>query len=130
MRVASWYCVIVGSLMVLQWALSLAAGEVPELRTAPVEIAMHLAAELMTAFGLVAAGISMLRGRKSARPVALFALGMLVYTIIQSPGYFAARGDWPMVALFGALFVGGLWAALQIARDPGLIPPHDSNARR
>ena len=33
------------------------------------------------------------------------ALGMLLYTVIVSPGYFAQLGQWAMVAVFALLLV-------------------------
>ena len=38
----------------------------------------------------------------------LVALGMLLYTVIVSPGYFAQRGEWPLVAMFGVLLLSAL----------------------
>lgn len=116
MRCPSSFCVAVGLLMAGQWAFFLASGNVPELRTAPVEIGLHLAAELLTAALLVAGGVGAGKRRSWGRPLATFALGMLAYTVVQSPGYFAARGAWPMVGLFAALLVGTAAAALSLWR--------------
>ena len=37
--------------------------------------------------------------------LALVGLGMLLYTVIQSPGYFLARHQWPPVVMFAVLGV-------------------------
>ncbi len=116
MRLAAWFCLAVGALIPLQWGFFLATGQVPELRTAPVQIALHLAAEACTSALLLAAGAGALRRRPWAHPAALVGLGMLCYTVIQSPGYFAARGAWPAVAMFAALLAGAVASAVRLAR--------------
>jgi len=117
-RFASVFCIGVGLLMAGQWSFFLATGNVPELRTEPVEIGLHLAAELVTAVLLVAGGVGVWREAGWGRSLVLFALGMVAYTEVQSPGYFAARGVWPIVAMFAVLLVGTVVAALKVAGAP------------
>ena len=103
MRFAGWFGLSVGLLMLGQWAFFLLAGQVPELTTAPWSIGFHLAAEAATAGALILAGVALLRGRVWGRLVYLPALGMLIYSVIASAGYFAQSGAWPLVAIFGLL---------------------------
>ena len=99
------FSIIVGVLMFGQWAFFLAAGAVPELQTEPLRISLHLAGEFLTAACLLVAGIALL-GRKSwSKWFGLMAAGMLAYTVIVSPGYFAQQGQWPLVAMFAVLLV-------------------------
>ncbi len=116
MRFASVFCIGVGLLMAGQWSFFLAKGNVPELRTAPVEIGLHLAAELVTAALLVAGGVGAWMRAPWGTPLATFALGMVAYTEIQSPGYFAARGVWPVLVMFALLLVGTAVAAVRLGR--------------
>src|SRR5512133_2081193 len=53
MKFAGWYCVVVGFLMLAQWGFFLIAGQVPEMQTAPIALAFHLAAEAATALALI-----------------------------------------------------------------------------
>jgi hypothetical protein len=105
MTFAAWYAIIVGVLMFGQWAFFLAAKQVPELKTEPVRISFHLAAEFLTAAALIAGGVGLLA--QSAWGVQIYpvAMGMLIYTIIVSPGYFAQQRAWPLVGMFGVLLV-------------------------
>jgi hypothetical protein len=105
MKFSAWYSILVGVLMAGQWAFFLAAGAVPELQTEPIALVFHLAAELATAACLLVAGIALLRGANWGRNLALFAAGMLGYTTMVSPGYFAQLGQWSMVGMFAALLV-------------------------
>jgi hypothetical protein len=104
-RAIAYYCIVVGALMAIQWLFFLATGNVPELETEPLAIAFHLVAELATAIALILAGVGLLRRVRWALPVSLAALGMLLYTVINSAGYFAEQGVWAMVAMFGVLLI-------------------------
>jgi hypothetical protein len=115
MKFAGIFALVLGLLMVGQWTASLATGQVPELATAPLEIAFHLAAEILTALALVLAGLAILKKIRWGRTLFLVAGGMVIYSIINSPGYFAQRGQWPVVALFGALFFAAVFALMAAA---------------
>jgi hypothetical protein len=105
MRFSAWYFISLGALMFGQWGFFLAAGAVPELKTEPVRIGFHLASELVTAVCLLVGGIALLRGKTWARSAALIAAGMLAYTSIVSPGYFAQQGQWPLVIMFALILI-------------------------
>ena len=115
MKFTAWYSIVVGLLMLAQWVFFLAAGQVPELQTEPYRIAFHLAGEALTAILLVASGVGLLRHKTWARTLAFFALGMLAYTAIVSPGYFAQQGAWPLVAMFAVLLILAFVSLLRLA---------------
>jgi len=83
----------------------LITGNVPELQTGPIHIAFHLAGEFTTAALLIAGGFGLLTVRKWGYHVFLLSLGMLLYTIIVSPGYFAQLGQWVFVEMFAVLVI-------------------------
>ncbi len=116
MRFAAWCSLVIGALMLAQWSLFLAAGQVPEVHTEPVRLAFHLAAEAATAVALMAAGVALLRGRPNAWKLGLVANGMLIYTVIVSPGYFAQKGQWPLVAMFAVLLFLAVASITQLVR--------------
>ncbi len=105
MKFPAWYSILVGVLMIGQWGFFLAVGAVPEVQTEPIALAFHLAAECATAICLVAGGLALLRQAVWSKKLALLAAGMLAYTTIVSPGYFAQQGQWPLVAMFVGLLV-------------------------
>jgi hypothetical protein len=120
MKFPAWYGIGVGVLMIGQWMLSIAAGSVPEFASAPWEIAFHLAAETSTALLLIIGGVAALRSVTWSKPVLLLGLGMVIYSEIVSPGYFAQLGQWAFVALFAVLLFGAVLAAtrlLQVDRE-------------
>jgi len=99
------YSIIVGIGMLGIWIVQLATGQAPELQTAPIEIAMAITADWLTAIMLLVAGVGLLSERTWAYKLYLFALGMLVYSVLISSGYFAQLGDTIFVVLFAVLFV-------------------------
>jgi len=118
-RSIAYYCIVVGALMGIQWLFFLVTGNVPELETEPLAIGFHLVAELVTAVALILAGIGLLRRASRALPVTLLALGMLLYTVINSAGYFAEQGVWVVVGMFGVLLILTLLAAWALVKgDP------------
>jgi len=87
------------------WLFFIIAGLVPEFETKPAEIILHLVAEFTTAFVLIASGIVTLRGLYSGKWLYPFSIGMLMYTLIVSPGYYLQSGDYPFVIMFGVLLI-------------------------
>lgn len=78
-------------------------GQLLELETAPFEIGYHLVAEVLTALVLVLSGVGVLRAGRVAGRLYPIALGMLGYTVVNSAGYDAERGEWLVVGMFAAL---------------------------
>lgn len=105
MKFSAWFSILVGILMIGQWGFFLAAGQVPELQTEPMRIIAHLIAEFLTAFLLIVGGVSCLKKKVWSNNLLLVAAGMLLYTIIVSPGYFAELKQWPIVGMFVALII-------------------------
>lgn len=113
---AAVYGLFGGFLMMGWWLFSFAKGQVPEVTTEPIRLSFHVAAEFLTATLLVVSGFGLLFGGEGwALPVYLVAVGMLLYSVIVSPGYFAQRGEWPLVGMFVALL---LLALLSLASLP------------
>lgn len=114
MKFAGWYGIIVGLLMLIQWSFFLATGQVPELETEPVRIYFHLASELVTAFGLLVSGAALLWRKPWAPMFYLLAAGMLLYSVIVSPGYFAQQGQWGLVGMFAIVLIFTLTSIVRV----------------
>ena len=102
---AAIYAIVVGAGMIGQWLVFLATGQVPELVTEPLRIRFHLAAEFATALALLVGGLALLTGQAWGRWFYLLAMGMLLYTVIVSPGYFAQKGQWAFVGMFAVVLL-------------------------
>ena len=117
MKYSAWYGILTGILMVAPWIFSILSGGVPELETVPWAIGFHLAAEMSTALVLIIAGIALLKSVSWGKPLLLTGLGMVIYSEIVSPGYFAQQSQWAMVAIFAILLFGATWAVTSILRN-------------
>jgi len=120
MNFVAWYALVVGISMLLQWGFFLLTGQVPQLRSEPYRIAFHLIGEFITAAALIYSGFGLLRRWRLAREMILVALGMLFYTAIVSPGYFAQQGQWVFVAMFALLLGLGIVALGAAVRERGI----------
>jgi hypothetical protein len=108
------FAIVVGIGMIGMWSVSYFTNQIPELETEPVRIKFHLAAEFVTAIVLLAAGISLLTGQHWAIETYLISMGMLFYTVIVSPGYFAQKGQWAYVVMFAVILVLALVSIFMI----------------
>ena len=101
------------------WAMLLGTDQVPELRTARVEISFHVAIE--SAMGLCAllTAAALARGWAHRRALALFTNGMLAYSVVNSAGYYAQAGDLGMVGMFALLLAFALSSSVRLAPRSG-----------
>lgn len=122
-RAVGVYELTVGVAVLLWWAFALATGSVPEIDDGDAAIWFHLTAEGLMALALLTAGLLLLRRHYLGRSLSGFALGALLYSTVNSAGYFAESGEGPLVGMFFVLFVGAVIAAWRLltARE-GLSP--------
>jgi len=104
-RFYSFFAIVVGILMLLMWSFFLFAGMVPELDSRPAEIILHLCAEFSTALALIVAGFLAFKSSGHRKWLYPLSIGMLLYTLIVSPGYYIQSGDYLFVVMFGSLIV-------------------------
>lgn len=117
MKFSAWYGIVVGFGMIAQWALLIISGSVPELQTEPWRITLHLAAEMTTALMLITSGIATLKSIAWGKTVLLVGLGMVMYSEIVSPGYFAQLGQWSLVVMFAMLLFGATVAVMKLLKE-------------
>lgn len=103
-KLASFYSIFMGICMIGMWTIFLSTGGVPELQTRPFEIILHITAEILTALSLILGGFGLLRDQRWGFQTYLFSMGMLVYTLIVSPGYYMQIGNFAFVGMFGTFF--------------------------
>lgn len=113
MRFVAWFQIVVGTAVAGLWTVLLLARQVPEVEQDRVDIWFHIVAELVMAALLLGGGVALLHRARAGRLVAGLALGWLGYSAINSAGYYAESGDWPVVAGF-ALIVAVAAAAFTV----------------
>ncbi len=117
MKFSSWYGIIVGTLIIFQWIFFISTGSVPEMQSTPWAIGFHITAEILLALALLAGGIATLRSKSWGEKILLVALGMAIYSEINSPGYFAQLGQWALVAMFAVLLFGATVSVMLLLKQ-------------
>lgn len=111
MEIGDWYLVVVPILIGLGilgfWFGAIVTHSVPEIDGGGIEIWFHIAAEVVTGFLLAVGGIAVLVESEATLSIVLssLSLGMLIYTLIASPGYYAERAQASRMWMFA-----GIWA--------------------
>lgn len=98
---------VTGIGMLSFWSMAMLSGRVPEVREGRIDIWFHIGAEFATALALIGGGVAVLVDHTAPWSVVLssLGLGLLVYTLIASPGYYAQRRNLPMAGMFA-----GFWS--------------------
>lgn len=99
----AWFELVIGVLIAGLWITLLVKQQVSEIRLGRRDIFFHVAAELITSILLIGAGTSVLVRSKPAESAVSVAAGALLYTTINSAGYYADRLQWEVVTMFGVL---------------------------
>ncbi len=115
-KIKAIYSIIVGVSMLAMWVMFYVTDGIPELITKPMEIYIHIFAEAVTALMLIAAGYGLLRELKWGVRLYLIASGMLLYTLINSSGYFIQNGDVAMVTMFFVLTIITLFLLIRTGK--------------
>jgi len=93
------YGILVGLSMIGMWAYLLLTDQVPPSEK-PWAITFHLIAEFSTAILLIVSGVGLWLNSEWAKRLSLISLGMLLYSVVASPGYYAQKNNLPMVVMF------------------------------
>ena len=103
------YAVLVGLGIAATWAVYFLTGSIFGIEPAPLGLGFHIAAELIAAVVMLAAAAG-LAARKAWGPRLFFlAMGMLIYAVINSPGYYlGSPGGKLMLGVFGGSLLGAL----------------------
>jgi hypothetical protein len=108
---ASVYSIVVGVAMIAQWTSDIVRRRVPSPEDDPVsgrgffDMLFHWIAEFITAFILIVAVIGLILGSTWGLTAYLVAMGMLIYTAINSSGFFAQQHKWSMVGVFAVILI-------------------------
>lgn len=122
MTFVSVFAVAVGVLMIVQWAITIISRGVPKPADDPVsgrgffDMLFHWAAEFITAMMLIVSGTGLMLETDWSATLYFVATGMLIYTVINSPGFFAQQRKWPEVAMFMVLLLLAVISLIVITR--------------
>ena len=104
-KTAAIYMLFVGCMIILLWIFLSSTNNVPEFESEAINISFHITAEIITAVLLLISGIGMLQNKRWSKNLSFISLGTLLYTIINSSGYYAQRSEMQFLLMFGILLV-------------------------
>lgn len=105
-KVVAYYALLIGISMVLTWVAYFFTGSIFGVVPPAPGIGFHIAAELATAFMLIAAGAAFLMEKPAAKYLYGAAMGMLLYAVLNSPGLYVGNPGYKfMLMIFSSSFV-------------------------
>lgn len=104
-KIVGVYSLIIGFSIIALWTVLLMSGQVPELVTEPLSIYFHIAAEILMAGLLIICGIGFMNKKKWSLKLFQVSSGLVIYSVINSAGYYAQSGNLLMVAMFMVLLI-------------------------
>ena len=115
MAAIAWFFSIVGAAILFLWSFLVITSRVPEIEEGDRAIWFHIAAEALLGATLLIAGLSLAIASSGwPRLLGGVAAGGLVYSTINSSGYYASRGQWGPVGAFGLLAAAALWTIVTL----------------
>ncbi len=116
-KTAAIYSILVGLSIILMWIMFYVTGSIPELESEPARIVMHITAEFITAIALITCGWGLLTLKKWGYQLYLPATGALIYTLVQSPGYFLHTGETALVLMFAVMLLATLLLLIKMVKS-------------
>lgn len=104
-RIRTIYCIFIAICMIGDWGFLLATGNVPEVKTEPLQTVLHISSELATAGILLLSAIGSIKKRIWAEKLFMLANGALLYSAATAAGYFIQSKDYAMLIMFSIIFV-------------------------
>jgi hypothetical protein len=115
-KLVAVYSILIGIFMIGFWSFAVTSDIVPP-EEKPWGITFHLFSEFSTASLLIISGAGVWLNKDWARYLSLLALGMLMYIVIYSPGYYAQRGNMPMAFMFIVLIFLTIVATIALPKS-------------
>ena len=97
------YAILISVSIIGMWTMLYITGSIPEFDTEPIRIGMHLVVELATGIILILGAYGLLNNKKWGYNIYLISMGMLIYTLIVSSGYYAEKGNYFFVGMFAIM---------------------------
>jgi len=106
------YAIVIGIGIIILWTMLLRTQQVPELKTEPVAIKFHITAEMTMGLLSLVSGIFLLIGLLWAPYFFILAMGLVIYAVINSAGYYGQRKQWAFVIMFGIILIASVSLAI------------------
>jgi uncharacterized membrane protein (DUF2068 family) len=109
------FSILIGIFMIGFWSYAVIADIVPA-EEKPWAITFHIFSEFSTSILLIISGVGQWLNMDWAKYLSLLALGMLLYIVIYSPGYYIQKNNLPMGIMFIILILLTVTAIIALLR--------------
>ena len=106
------YAIVMGIGILGLWTMLLLTKQVPELEIEPVAIKFHIAAESIMGLISILSGIFLLVNLTWAPYIFALAMGLIIYAVINSAGYYGQKKQWTFVIMFGIILCASICFAI------------------
>jgi hypothetical protein len=103
--VSGIYAIIIGIGIIGLWIMLYRTKQIPELKTEPIAIKFHLIAEMIMGLLCLVSGILLLLGVSWSPYLFITAMGLVIYAVINSAGYYGQNKQWSFVAMFAVILI-------------------------
>ncbi|SET18132.1 hypothetical protein SAMN05660297_01634 [Natronincola peptidivorans] len=104
-KITGYYSILLGICIIGLWIMLLTTDTVPELETEPITIYFHLIAEVLMGILLCISGIGLFRKQSWGNLMFILSNGLVIYSVINSSGYYGNMDEWAMVMMFMGILV-------------------------
>jgi hypothetical protein len=99
------FSIVIGISIIGLWTMLYLTNQIPELKTERVAIGFHITAEITMGVLSLLSGFFLLIGLSWAPSFFMLAMGLIVYAVINSAGYYVQKKQWAFVIMFGIILI-------------------------
>lgn len=104
-KITAYFYIIVGIGIICLWLMLGFTNQIPEFETEPISIIFHIFIEVSMAIMCIVTGILLIKNHSLGRNFLFISSGMLIYSVINSSGYYGDLGQYLMIVFFGIILI-------------------------
>ncbi len=113
-KILGYIYIVIGVGIIGLWIMLLATDQVPEIETALAEIIMHIIIEATMGIMAIISGFFLLKGFKHYKEICFLTNGLLIYSVVNSSGYYIQSSNFAMVIMFGIIFAFTMYSTIML----------------
>ena len=114
-KLLGYIYIIIGIGIIGLWIMLLSTDQVPEIETALAEIIMHIIIEVMMGIMAIISGIFLIKGLKYYKELCLLTNGLLIYSVVNSSGYYLQSSNFAMVVMFVVILAFSIYTTILLS---------------
>jgi len=96
-RIIGGYTIFIGILVIAMWIMILNGPAISEGKT---ELGFHLFSEFLMAIICIVSGLRLFVNKPGAKILNVCGLGMVIYSVLNTAGYYGEKGETAMLLVF------------------------------